>query len=123
MVAAPSQRGPHGAVRFADRHGRLRTALGEATLAELRIVRTPLRTELHAVVRHAATPDPTGEPTNPVGMDKGLTNRLARCDGTYVKARTDRRHDSPPLPASPRPGEERIPNACEEAGRARQGVA
>ena len=75
-------------VRFADRHGRLRTALGEATLAELRIVRTPLRTELHAVVRHPATPDPTGEPTNPVGMDKGLTNRLARCDGTYVKART-----------------------------------
>ena len=76
------------AVRFADRHGRLRSALDHATLVELRIVRTPLRVELHAVFRHPAVADPTGEPTNPVGMDKGLTNRLAFCDGSYEDART-----------------------------------
>ena len=75
-------------IRFADRGGRLRTALGDGTLVELRIVRTPLRVELHAVFRHAATPDPTGEPSNPVGIDKGLSERMALCDGTYVKART-----------------------------------
>ena len=75
-------------VRFADRGDRLRTALDEGTLVELRIVRTPLRVELHAVFRHAAPPDPTGEPTNPVGIDKGLTTRLALSDGRYVAART-----------------------------------
>ncbi len=75
------------AVRFMDRGGRLRTALSDGRLVELRIVRTPLRVELHAVFRHAATPEPTGEPSNPVGMDKGLTTRLARCDGSYAKAR------------------------------------
>ncbi len=74
-------------VRFADRGGRLRTALDQGRLVELRIVRTPVRVELHAVFRHAATPEPVGEPSNPVGMDKGLRTRLARCDGRYVKAR------------------------------------
>ncbi len=74
-------------VRFADRGGRLRTALEDGRLVELRIVRTPVRVELHAVFRHAATPEPVGEPSNPVGMDKGLTNRLVLRDGSYVKAR------------------------------------
>ena len=76
------------AVRFADRNGRLVSALGDGTLVELRVVRTPLRVELHAVFRHAATPDPTGEPSNPVGIDKGLTNRMALCDGSYEDTRT-----------------------------------
>ena len=75
-------------IRFADRSGRLGAALSEGTLVELRIVRTVLRVELHAVFRHPHVPDPTGEPTNPVGMDKGLTNRLALCDGDYEDART-----------------------------------
>ena len=74
-------------VRFADRHGRLRTALEDGRLVELRIVRTPVRVELHAVFRHVGVPEPVGEPSNPVGMDKGLTTRLAFCDGGYVKAR------------------------------------
>ncbi len=74
-------------VRFADRGGRLRTALDQGRLVELRIVRTPVRVELHAVFRHPPVPEPTGEPSNPVGMDKGLRTRLARCDGRYVKAR------------------------------------
>ncbi len=75
-------------VRFADRGGRLRTALDEGRLVELRIVRTPLRVELHAVFHLPPVPEPVGEPSNPVGMDKGLTNRLARCDGSYEKARS-----------------------------------
>ena len=75
-------------VRFADRNGRLRSALGEATLVEIRIVRTPIRVELHAVFRHARVPAPVGEPSNPVGIDKGLTTRLALCDGSYEDART-----------------------------------
>ncbi|MCE2529105.1 MAG: transposase [Acidimicrobiia bacterium] len=76
------------AVRFADRHGRLRSALNNGALVELRIVRTPLRVELHAVFRHPHIPDPTGEPMNPVGADKGLAGRLVLSDGTIVTART-----------------------------------
>ena len=60
----------------------------DGTLVEIRVVRTPLRVELHAVFRYAQVPEPTGEPTNPVGIDKGLTTRLAFCDGRYVAART-----------------------------------
>jgi len=75
------------AVRFADRGGRLRTALDQGRLVELRIVRTPNRVELHAVFRLPPTPEPVGEPANPVGMDKGLRTRLARCDGSYEEAR------------------------------------
>ena len=75
-------------VRFGDRKGRLRAALDEGRLVELRIVRTPLRVELHAVFRHPPVPEPVGEPSNPVGMDKGLTTRLAFCDGSYETARS-----------------------------------
>ena len=60
----------------------------DSTLVEIRVVRTPLRVELHAVFRYAQVPEPTGEPTNPVGIDKGLTTRLAFCDSRYVAART-----------------------------------
>ena len=76
------------AVRFADRGGRLRSALEEGKLVELRVVRTPLRVELHAVFRHQTAAVADTEPSNPVGVDKGLTNRLALSDGTYVEART-----------------------------------
>ncbi len=78
-------------VRFADRGGRLRTALDQGRLVELRIVRTSLRVELHAVFRLPPVPASTGEPVNPVGMDKGLTNRLALCDGSYEEAREPER--------------------------------
>ncbi|MCE2529628.1 MAG: hypothetical protein J4G11_07140 [Acidimicrobiia bacterium] len=70
-------------MRFADHGGRLRTALDLGRLVELRIVRTPVRVELHAVFRLPPVPEPVGEPSNPVGMDKGLTNRLALCDNSY----------------------------------------
>ena len=110
-------------VRFADRGGRLRTALDEGTLVELRVVRTPLRVELHAVFRHAATPEPAGEPTNPVGMDKGLTHRLAFCDGTYGDARTIddvtiRRYQRRLSRAK-----ERLPNTCPQTSGPGQGAA
>lgn len=40
-------------LRFRDKNHRLATALGAgARLRELRVVRTPLRTEIHAVVKH-----------------------------------------------------------------------
>ena len=74
-------------IRFADRGSRLRTALEDGKLVELRIVRTSRRVELHAVVRVPHVPEPTGEPVNPVGLDKGLRTRLALCDGSYEKAR------------------------------------
>ena len=51
------------------------------------MVRTPLRVELHAVFRLPAPDVPEGAPSNPVGIDKGLTNRMALSDGTYVEAR------------------------------------
>ncbi len=75
-------------MRFADRGGRLRTALEVGKLVELRIVRTSRRVELHAAVRvPMSEQEPVGEPVNPVGMDKGLRTRLAFCNGSYVKAR------------------------------------
>ena len=74
-------------VRFADRGGRLRTALDQGRLVELRIVRSSVRVELHAVFRLPPVTEPTGEPSNPVGLDKGLRTRLAFCDGRYVNAR------------------------------------
>ncbi len=75
-------------VRFADRSGRLRAALDSGgRLVELRVVRTPLRVEVHAVFRCAAVPEPVGEPSNPVGIDKGLSSRLVLSDGTHIAAR------------------------------------
>ena len=75
-------------VRFRDKHHHLATALGSgAQLKELRVVRTPLRTEVHAVVRHPPCDMPVREPENPVGIDLGLKHRLVVSDGTRVPAR------------------------------------
>ena len=81
-------------LRFRDKHDRLATALGSgAQLAELRVVRTPLRTEIHAVMKHPERDMPAREPTNPVGIDLGLKYRLVVADGACVPARKpDRTH-------------------------------
>ena len=74
-------------VRFTDRSSRVARLLDEGALRELRVVRTPLRVELHAVFRYQAPDVPEGTPPNPVGVDKGLANRLALSDGTYLEPR------------------------------------
>ena len=75
-------------LRFRDKGDRLATALAAgAKLAELRVVRTPLRTEIHAVVRHPPCEMPVKEPVNPAGIDRGLKVRLALSDGTFIPAR------------------------------------
>ena len=53
-------------------------------MKELRVVRTPLRTEIHVVVRHPEGEMPQVEPSNPVGIDVGLTQRLTLSDGSVV---------------------------------------
>ena len=75
-------------LRFRDKGNRLAMALGSgAKLSELRVVRTPLRTEIHAVVKHPPCEMPAREPENPVGIDLGLKHRLVISDGTLVPAR------------------------------------
>ena len=76
------------AARFCDRNGRLAAALDAGTVVELRVVRTPLRVEIHAVLKHGADPEVVSAPLNPVGIDKGLSTRMALSDGRYVPART-----------------------------------
>ena len=51
------------------------------------MVRTPLRAEIHVVVRHPECPAGERDPTNPVGIDVGLTERLTLSDGTVVPPR------------------------------------
>ncbi len=99
MLVAPEERGNGSGkwwrlqvkglprIRFEDRGGRIRAALTDGKLVELRVVRTALRVELHAVFRLPAPPEPDYEPTRPVGIDKGLVTRLALCDGTLIPAR------------------------------------
>ena len=75
-------------IRFRDKGHRLADAVeGGARVRELRVVRTPLRTEIHVVVRHPETDTPEVEPANPVGIDVGLTHRLTLSDGQVVTPR------------------------------------
>ena len=75
-------------LRFRDKGHRLATAFASgARVAELRVVRTALRTELHVVLKHPERPVPESEPSHPVGIDKGLSHRLVLSDGTRVQAR------------------------------------
>ena len=75
-------------LRFRDKGHRLESALGGgAKVKELRVVRTPLRTEIHVVVRHPEGEIPQVEPSNPVGIDVGLTQRLTLSDGSVVPPR------------------------------------
>ncbi len=82
-------------LRFRDKGRRLATALdGGAQVKELRVVRTPLRAEIHVVVRRPECPAGERDPTNPVGIDVGLTERLTLSDGTVVPPR---RVDAPSI--------------------------
>ena len=75
-------------LRFRDKGHRLAEALeAGAKLVELRVVRTPLRTEVHVVVKHPDLPMPKRESTRPVGIDKGLSVRIATSCGAVVPAR------------------------------------
>ena len=75
-------------LRFRDKGDRLGIALGGgARVKELRVVRTPLRTEIHVVVRHPEREMPQVEPSNPLGIDVGLTQRLTLSDGSVVPPR------------------------------------
>ncbi len=75
-------------LKFRDKGDRLESALGGgAKVKELRVVRTPLRTEIHVVVRHPEREMPQVEPSNPVGIDVGLTQRLTLSDGSVVPPR------------------------------------
>ena len=76
-------------LRFRDKGNRLATALGcGARVVELRVVRTALRVEVHAVVKHSRADNPPAEePVRPVGVDVGLRSRRALSDGTTVGAR------------------------------------
>jgi len=74
-------------LRFRDKGGRLAAALGcGAELVELRVVRTPLRVEVHVVVKHVPVDMPDVTPVRPVGVDVGLRHRLVLSDGTTVPA-------------------------------------
>ena len=72
---------------FEDKHDRLITALESGRLVELRVVRTPLRVEIHAVIKHPDRP-PVADPVNPVGLDKGLKSRLVTSDGEHLPPTT-----------------------------------
>ena len=75
-------------LRFRDKGHRLEKALGTGAVAkELRVVRTPLRVELHVVLRHPRRELPDREVTNPVGIDKGIRHRMTLSDGTRIPAR------------------------------------
>ena len=75
-------------LRFRDKHGRLAAVLASGgTVRELRVVRTALRTEVHAVVRLPKQTLPDKPPVNPVGVDVGLRRRVTLSDGTSIPAR------------------------------------
>ena len=72
---------PTGATAFT-------TALGlGGEVAELRVVRTPLRTEVHVVVKHPERPMAEKEPQHLVGIDLRLHTRLHTSDGQSLPAR------------------------------------
>ena len=57
-------------------------------MVELRVVRTPLRTEVHVVVKHPERAVPiVTDPQNPVGIDMGLKTRMTLSTGEHVPAR------------------------------------
>ena len=78
-------------IRFGDRNHRLDTALeGGGKLVELRVVRSPLRTEVHVVIKHPPTA-PTSEEAGAAGGN--------RPGSQYPHGPVRRNADSPPQPA------------------------
>lgn len=75
-------------LRLSNKEDRLGAALGAGgKVVELRVVRTPLRVEVYAVVKHPERPLEDREPTNPVGMDKGLASRLTLSTEQHIQPR------------------------------------
>ena len=75
-------------LRFTDRNKRLSSALGGGgKLVELRVVRSPLRTEVHVVIKHPPRPLPEKKPVRPVGIDRGINTRMALSDQTLIAPR------------------------------------
>ena len=73
-------------IQFEDKRDRLTAVLENGRLVELRAVRTPLRVEIHAVIKHPDRP-PAAEPVNPVGLELGLKSRLVTSDGERLSPR------------------------------------
>ena len=61
-------------------------------ISEIRVVRKPHRVEVHLVIRTTtADPKPAERPVNPIGIDMGVTSRVATSRGaTWPGVRTDR---------------------------------
>ena len=74
-------------IRFEGEHDRLAAALESGLLMELRAVRTPLRVEVHAAIKHPDRP-PVAGAVNPAGLDKGLKSRLVTSDGEHIPPAT-----------------------------------
>ena len=73
-----------GTIKFTPHNEkRLRRELAAGgKVSEIRVVRKALRTEVHLVVRTAvADPPAPTQPTNGVGIDLGITNRVALSNG------------------------------------------
>ena len=75
-------------LRFRDKGNRLKKAFGMgASVKKIRVVRTPLRTELHVVLKHPDREMPVRPIANPVGIDKGIKHRMTLSDGARIPAR------------------------------------
>ena len=75
-------------VSFVDKGHRLETALNTTgRVVELRVVRTALRVEVHVVVKQPVVPIAERVPVNPVGIDKGIKDRMVFSDGRHIPAR------------------------------------
>ena len=107
-------------LRFRDKGQRLATALElGARLVELRVVRTPLRTEIHAVMKHPPCEMPKTEPRIPIGIDRGLKVRLALSDGVLVPARRPRQVGGQAGAEETEQGEEGLADPAEEGAYSR----
>ena len=73
-------------LRILDRNDRPAVAVGHgAKVVELRVVRTPLRTEGHVMVKHPERAvSLMSDPQNPVGVDMGLKNRMTLSAGEHI---------------------------------------
>ena len=76
-------------LRVEDKEDRLAEALGGGgKVVELRVVRAPLRVEVHVVVKHPDQTDARERGGEPGGVDKGLSSRVVTSCGGTIPART-----------------------------------
>ena len=60
--------------------------LSDNTVRAISVVKTPLRVEVHVVLGIPAV-EPIARPTNPVGIDAGISSRFSLSDGEKIPAR------------------------------------